>query len=179
LQKRVAARAFRSKTAVNPDAIQARIGRQAAENDEIGRAMLPAFQLAILTGSCSDANAADSLARLLTAYAANAVGVNHVDFVANVLNTRQIPHGLLDQLLEIERRQAARQKKRSATVLNPKPGKPAAKMGVPFKVVECQRSDVRSFAGTGEWQFRYYRLHTIPPAKYSRQYCSIPGNLGG
>jgi len=64
-------------------------------------------------------------------------------------------------------------------MLNPKPGKPAAKMRVPVKVVACQRREIRRFAGTCQWQFRYYRLHTIPPAKYSRQYCSIPGKLGG
>jgi hypothetical protein len=64
-------------------------------------------------------------------------------------------------------------------MFNPQPGKPAAKMRVPFKVVACQRTEIRPFAGTGQWQFRYYRLHTNPPANYSRQYCSIPGNLGG
>jgi hypothetical protein len=85
----------------------------------------------------------------------------------------------LDQLLEIERRQAARQEKRFAPMLNAKPGKPAAKMRVPFELVACQRTEIRCVAGTGRWPFRYYRLHTIPPAKYSRQYCSIPGKLGG
>jgi hypothetical protein len=85
----------------------------------------------------------------------------------------------LNQLFEIERRQAAGQKKRLATLLDPKSGQPAAKMRVPFQMVARQRSEIHSFAGTVDWQFRYYRLHTIPPANYSRQYCSVPGNLGG
>jgi 4-hydroxyphenylpyruvate dioxygenase-like putative hemolysin len=80
------------------------------------------------------------IGRRLAPYAADAAGAYHVDHVADVLNARHMPNRFLHELLQVKRRQLARQHERAAAVLDEDIANPTAKVRVVLQVLSSQRA---------------------------------------
>jgi hypothetical protein len=89
---------------------------------------------------------AEPLPPTLAANAAHAVGTNHVDHVANLLNSRNVAYRFLDELFQVKGRQTSFQDQRPATVLNVYVIDSAAKMRVMLQMLASQRTQVIAFA---------------------------------
>jgi 4-hydroxyphenylpyruvate dioxygenase-like putative hemolysin len=93
------------------------------------------------------------IAPRLATDAANPDGIHDVNQIAHMLNARHMPHRFLHQLLEVERRQLAREHERATAVLDKNITDATAKVRVMFQVLPGQRAQIVTFARLGRRLF--------------------------